>query len=72
MVVDDKKCIGCGACISVCKVGAIKLINGRAHIDNSKCVKCGACVSICPMQAISAKDENVKKSGSKIKKNTKK
>lgn len=51
-MVDEKKCIGCGACASICPVGAITLKNGKAKIDPKKCKKCGACQDFCPMQAI--------------------
>ena len=30
-MVDKKKCITCGACVSICPVGAIKIIDGKAH-----------------------------------------
>jgi len=31
--VDKEKCIGCKKCVSVCPVGAIKIIDGKAEID---------------------------------------
>lgn len=52
-MVDQSKCIGCGACESLCPVGAIRLgDNGKAQIDQSKCIKCGACENTCPVEAI--------------------
>ena len=51
-MVDKEKCIGCGACASICPQGAIKLKNGKAEINPEKCVKCGACQNFCPMSAI--------------------
>ena len=51
--VDSKKCLGCGACLSVCPAQAIVVKNGKAKIEVKKCNKCQACVSICPVQAIS-------------------
>lgn len=51
-MVDKDKCIGCTACVSVCPVGAIKMIDGIAHIDKNICIKCGACESVCPVGAI--------------------
>ena len=51
-MIDEKKCIGCGACASICPVGAIKLVNGKAKIDPKKCIKCGSCASFCPVAAI--------------------
>lgn len=51
-MVDEKKCIGCGACASICPVSAIKLVNGKAQIDPKKCIKCGSCQQFCPVGAI--------------------
>lgn len=52
-MVNKDKCIGCGACESVCPVGAIKLdANGKSEIDTNICIKCGACENLCPVEAI--------------------
>ena len=42
MKVDKKKCLGCGACASMCPVGAISMKGGKAEIDKKKCIKCTA------------------------------
>lgn len=52
MVVDKSKCIGCGACASVCPVGAIELVDGVAQINKDVCVECGTCEVTCPVGAI--------------------
>lgn len=56
MIVDKSICIGCGTCVSVCPVDAIKMVDGKAQIDKSICIHCGACESVCPVQAISEDD----------------
>ncbi len=50
--IDAGKCTGCGACISVCPVGAIKVENAVAVVSE-ECVDCGACIPQCPLEAIS-------------------
>ncbi|MEF3280419.1 MAG: 4Fe-4S binding protein [Elusimicrobiota bacterium] len=53
-IVDDSKCLSCGACIEVCPRGAIKL-KDKAVVNYEKCVGCGYCVVRCPAKAISLK-----------------
>jgi NAD-dependent dihydropyrimidine dehydrogenase PreA subunit len=52
--VDQKMCTGCGACLNVCAVGAIRLVDDRATIDENLCTACRACVEACPNKAIAA------------------
>ena len=54
-MVNEKKCISCGACVSICPVGAIKITNGKAKINPKKCIKCGSCAQFCPTTAIELK-----------------
>ena len=54
-MVDENKCIGCGACEGICPVGAISMVNGKSHIDEDKCIKCGSCENMCPLEAITIK-----------------
>lgn len=48
-------CRGCLAhhCRENCPVGAIEIINKRAHINQEKCIECGKCSAVCPFEAIS-------------------
>ncbi len=50
--VDKEKCNGCKACIDVCPVGAISMVDDKAQIDGSKCIDCGKCAQTCPQEAI--------------------
>lgn len=56
-MVDDKKCISCGACIEICPVNAINWgENGKARINDEKCIHCHSCESLCPVNAITIND----------------
>ncbi len=47
-------CIGCGACVGVCPVGALSMNDDSKSVcDEGLCIDCGACVSVCPTEAIS-------------------
>ena len=50
--VDVTRCTGCGACVEVCPVGAVALVDGKARVDEELCTGCGACVDACPEGAI--------------------
>ena len=48
--VTEKKCTGCGDCISQCAQEAIGINpeTQKAVIDPNKCVGCGECILVCP------------------------
>lgn len=59
----EQNCSGCGACLNVCPVGAIKMeYSYRGYripiISKEKCVDCGLCTKSCP--TFSASFENSK------------
>jgi len=51
--VDVEKCNGCGKCVEVCPVEAIRIEEKKAVI-NEQCVDCETCISLCPHLAISS------------------
>ena len=53
--VDSEKCFDCGACFSLCPVGAITFREDFSVVfDEQKCIgsPCGLCVDACPARAI--------------------
>ena len=60
MIVDKETCVGCGACVAICPVGAISL-EDKACIDADSCIGCGACVNACPVGAIAPEGAVAKK-----------
>ena len=50
--IDEKLCTGCGACVTICPVGAITLNNDNKAEVSDDCIDCGACLSACPVGAI--------------------
>ncbi|HDI78428.1 MAG TPA: CoB--CoM heterodisulfide reductase iron-sulfur subunit A family protein, partial [Desulfobacteraceae bacterium] len=58
-VVDEKRCIGCGACISACSYGAIEFFKTKggkkARVNPVLCKGDGLCNSKCPTGAIQLK-----------------
>ncbi|MEO6067594.1 MAG: diguanylate cyclase [Gemmatimonadota bacterium] len=47
-------CVGCLACVRICPVGAIAVVEPLVQIDDDTCVGCGQCVPACPHNAIEA------------------
>ncbi len=56
-VIQPAQCNGCGACMSVCRFGAVVLHgDGQGEpiysVDPLACEGCGVCVHVCPAEAI--------------------
>ncbi len=46
-------CLGCGACVDVCRKDAVKLNqNGVAQVNRDNCMGCGLCAKACPQGII--------------------
>ena len=51
--IDQKRCNGCGACVSACAEGAIAIIDGKARVISDKyCDGLGNCIGQCPQDAL--------------------
>jgi len=49
----DERCVGCGRCLKLCKVGAISGTKKNPHkIDQGLCIKCGVCLNVCKFSAV--------------------
>ena len=51
--VDDDRCFGCAACIAMCPVDALSLIDRLAIVEEKKCTHCNNCIPACPVFALS-------------------
>ncbi len=56
IIIDTTKCTGCGACIYICPVGVLELVDMKARV-NEGCISCGKCVNACAFFAITLEEE---------------
>lgn len=50
-VINEEKCIACGACAGECPVECITEADGKFKIDVDTCIECGSCAGVCPVEA---------------------
>ena len=48
----EDSCIGCGLCVNVCSMKAIKLESLKAHTNSVLCCGCQLCKDECPTDSI--------------------
>jgi 4Fe-4S ferredoxin len=48
----EDSCIGCGLCVNVCMMKAIRLESLHAHADSIQCCGCQLCTDECPTDSI--------------------
>ena len=51
-IIDENRCIGCGACVRVCPTEAIHLVDGIARVTGTESIHCGHCEAVCPEAAV--------------------
>lgn len=54
--VNRYKCGYCGACVSICPMDALDLVETYIEVDD-KYSNCGICTKVCPMGALDIKNE---------------
>ena len=54
---DEERCTDCGACATICPVGALAIDLKTRHVSfyNEKCIACGLCIKSCPPRAMQTK-----------------
>ena len=53
-VVNQKRCVSCGACVKACPRFAMSIYKGcYAQANKELCVGCGICANTCPASCIS-------------------
>ncbi len=62
-VIRQEDCVACGACVGICRFGAVKIMKSRDGypiyaVDPTSCEGCGVCVEFCPMEAIDFPERN--------------
>ena len=50
--INEKKCMGCGACIATCLFDAVVSECGIIRVKEEDCKGCSACFTYCPVNAI--------------------
>lgn len=64
VMIDTKKCIGCGLCRKVCVAHNIEIKSQKARTIIDGCIMCGQCSAVCPEKAIlidGYEDEQIEK-----------
>ncbi len=55
--INSSLCVGCKACMKVCRFDAITFKDGKCNINEYACEGCGVCTLVCKTSAIELKDD---------------
>lgn len=61
VLIDEKKCKGCGDCVKICHESCMYLENNRININYEYCSTCAQCIAVCSKQALSWNGNPTKK-----------
>jgi len=56
VTVDTEKCTGCGACVGVCPVEYLEIVDDVCEPVGDECQGCESCVAVCPEEAITVQE----------------
>lgn len=59
IVVDDRLCLACGACVGVCAFNALTLLNRRLVVNQTACEGCRFCEKTCPVDALTLMESDL-------------
>jgi len=50
----EERCTHCGACVTICPVGAFSVdpVTRRIDFQDTKCIACELCINACPVRAM--------------------
>lgn len=54
IILDEKECVSCGACLAVCHTGALSMDKNTYEVkfNRDNCLLCEHCVIACPLKVI--------------------
>lgn len=47
-----ERCTNCGACLNICPMDALYVLDGAISLNQERCIGCGLCVSVCASHAV--------------------
>ena len=59
ILIDEKICVRCGACVSESEFGGVTFHEGKILIDETKPEDWATIISICPTGALSMRNEKI-------------